>query len=118
MALSKTKFEDAFKYRIVQETACDNSAIVNATSESGSIYAIHFVNGSSAASLKVFDAEAVTLGSTNADMVFRIPASSTTMIEIPDGLPFTYLSFAVTANPNPSDNTAPAAGVNVRFLVR
>jgi len=50
-------------------------------------------------------------------MVFRIPAQSTTMIEIPDGLPFTYLSFAVTANPNPQDNTAPAAGVNVRFLV-
>ncbi len=50
-------------------------------------------------------------------MVFRIPANATTMIEIPQGLPYTYLSFAVTANPNPQDNTAPAAGVNVRFLV-
>mgnify|MGYP003111653253 CR=1 FL=1 len=117
MALSKTKFEDAFKYSVVQETSCDNSAIVNATSESGSIYAIHFVNGNNAASLKFFDSETVTMGSTIADMVFRIPAQSTTMIEIPDGLPFTYLSFAVTANPNPQDNTAPAAGVNVRFLV-
>ena len=117
MALSKTKFEDAFKYKVVQETSCDQSAIVNTTSGPGSIYAIHFVNSNSAASLKLFDADFVNMGSTVADMVFRIPASSTTMIEIPEGLPFTYLSFAVTANPNPADNTAPAAGVNVRFLV-
>tara|TARA_R100000315_G_C5214816_1_gene128096 strand:+ start:305 stop:661 length:357 start_codon:yes stop_codon:yes gene_type:complete len=118
MALSKTKFEDAFKYEVVQETSCDNTAIVNATSKSGHIYAIHFVNSNNAASLKLFDSEVVSMGSTNADMVFRIAANSTTMIEIPDGLPFTYLSFAVTANPNPQDNTAPAAGVNVRFLVQ
>lgn len=117
MALSKTKFEDAFKYEIVQETACDETAIVNTTSGPGSIYAIHFVNSNNAASLKLFDAESVTMATTVADMVFKIPATSTTMIEIPQGLPYTYLSFAVTANSNPQDNTAPAAGVTVRFLV-
>ena len=117
MALSKTKFEDAFKYEIVQETACDETAIVNTTSGPGSIYAIHFVNSNNAASLKLFDAESVTMSTTVADMVFKIPATSTTMIEIPDGLPYTYLSFAVTANSNAQDNTAPAAGVSVRFLV-
>jgi hypothetical protein len=117
MALSKTKFEDAFKYEVVQETSCDNSAIVNATSEPGSIYSIQFVNSNNAASFKLFNSETVTMGTTVADMVFRIPANATTIMEIPDGLPYTYLSFAVTANPNPQDNTAPAAGVNVRFLV-
>tara|TARA_R100000322_G_scaffold165275_1_gene130460 strand:- start:209 stop:565 length:357 start_codon:yes stop_codon:yes gene_type:complete len=117
MALSKTKFEDAFKYEVVQETACDESAIVNTTSGPGSIFSIHFVNSNNAASLKLFDSEVVTMGVTVADMVFRIPANATTMIEIPQGLPYTYLTFAVTANPNPQDNTAPAAGVNVRFLV-
>lgn len=117
MALSKTKFEDAFKYEIVQETSCDQSAIVNATSDIGSIYAIHFVNSSTAASFKFFDSAAVTMGTTVADMVFRVPANATTIIEIPDGLAFTHLSFAVTANPDPQDNTAPQAGVNVRILV-
>ena len=117
MSLSATSFEDAFKYKIVQETSCTNSAIVNAASVSGSIYAIQFVNSSSAASFKFFDNDVVSMGATVADMVFRVPASATTVIEIPDGLPFTSLSFAVTANPNPADNTAPLAGVTVRILV-
>ena len=116
MAASITKFEDAFKYKVIQETACDNSIIANAASEPGSIYAIHFVNSSSAASFKLFDQAVPVLGQSTADMVFRIPANATTLIEIPDGLSFTYLSFAVTANPNPVDATAPAAGVNVRIL--
>lgn len=117
MALSATSFEDAFKYKVIQETACDESAIVNAASAPGSIYGIEFVNSSSAASFKFFDNDVVTMGTTVADMVFRVPASATTTIDIPDGLPFTSLSFAVTANPDPADNTAPAAGVTVRLLV-
>tara|TARA_R100001126_G_C4765687_1_gene119908 strand:- start:98 stop:454 length:357 start_codon:yes stop_codon:yes gene_type:complete len=117
MALSATSFETAFKYKVIQETACDESAIVNAATSAGSIHAIEFVNSSSAASFKFFDTDVVTMGSTFADMVFRIPANATTVIDIPEGLPFTCVSFAVTANPNPIDNTAPAAGVTVRLLV-
>ena len=119
MALSVTKHENAFKYKLVQETACTNSAITNVCDTSGFIHSITVINGqSSSASLKVFDSDTMILGSTLPVMVYRIPASSTTVIEIPDGMPFTYLSFACTNNPNPIDTTVPSGGtVTVRFLV-
>lgn len=107
MATSTTKFEDAFDYKVVRETVCNNTAIVNATSNPGSIYSISLNNATtSAAFFKFFDAASVTMGTTVADMVFRVAASTTTVFNIPDGLDFTYLSFACTLNQNPSDNTA------------
>jgi hypothetical protein len=107
MATSTTKFEDAFKYKVVRETVCNNTAILNTTSAPGSIYSISLTNGTGAAAhFKFFDAEAVTMGTTVADMVFRVAANTTTVYNIPDGLEFTYLSFACTLNQNPSDNSA------------
>jgi hypothetical protein len=107
MATSITKFEDAFDYKVVRETVCNNTAIVNATSNPGSIYSISLTNATTAeAHFKFFDSESVTMGTTVADMVLRVAASTTTVYNIPDGLEFTYLSFACTVNQNPSDNTA------------
>ena len=107
MALSKTKFEDAFDYKVIHETVCSNTAIVNASSEPGFIHSITLTNAiNSAAYFKFFDAASVTMGTTVADLVLRVAASSTTVFSIPDGLPFTFLSFACTVNPNPQDNTA------------
>jgi len=107
MATSTTKFEDAFDYKVVRETVCNNTAIVNATSNPGSIYSISLTNATAAAAyFKFFDAEAVTMGTTVASMVFRVAANTTTVFNIPDGLEFTYLSFACTLNQNPSDNNA------------
>ena len=119
MALSVTKHENAFKYKLVQATACTNSAITNVCDTEGFIHSITVINShNSSASLKVFDSDTMLLGSTLPVMVYRIPASSTTVIEIPDGMPFTYLSFACTNNPNPIDTTVPSGGtVTVRFLV-
>ena len=107
MATSTTKFEDAFDYKVVRETVCNNTAIVNATSNPGSIYSISLTNATAAAAhFKFLDAEAVTMGTTIADMVLRVAAATTTVYNIPDGLEFTYLSFACTVNQNPFDNTA------------
>lgn len=107
MALSITKFGDAFDYKVVHETVCNNTAKVNVTSSAGSIYSINLINGTtSAAYFKFFDAESVTMGTTVADLVFRVPASSTKMFTMPDGLPFSNLSFACTLNQNPVDNNA------------
>mgnify|MGYP003122168005 CR=1 FL=1 len=107
MATSTTKFEDAFDYKIVRETVCNNTAIVNATSEKGSIYSISLVNStSSQAHFKFFDTESVTMGTTVASMVLRVEANTTTVYNIPDGYPFTHLSFACTLNQDPKDNTA------------
>jgi hypothetical protein len=39
-------------------------------------------------------------------MVLRVEGNTTTVYNIPDGLDFTYLSFACTLNQNPKDNTA------------
>ena len=119
MALSVTKHETAFKYKLIQETACTNCAVTNVSDTSGFIHSITIINSNnSSASLKVYDSDTMLLGQTLPSMVYRIPASSTTVIEIPDGMPFTYLSFACTNNPNPIDTTVPSGGtVTVRFLV-
>tara|TARA_R100000234_G_scaffold57383_1_gene34673 strand:- start:359 stop:730 length:372 start_codon:yes stop_codon:yes gene_type:complete len=107
MALSTTKFEDAFDYKIVRETVCNNTPILNATSEPGSIYSIALINSTNAqAHFKFFDTAQVTMGTTIADMVLRVEATTTTVYNIPDGLPFRNLSFACTLNQDPKDNTA------------
>lgn len=117
MATSITKFEDAFDYKVVKETSCTNTAVVNTTSEPGSIHSIALVNPhASEAYFHFFDAVAVTMGTTVADMILKVKGSSTYVYEIPTGLPFTYLSFACTANQNPFDNTAPGAGVDVKIV--
>ena len=46
------------------------------------------------------------MGTTIADMVLRVEGNTTTVFNIPDGLEFTYLSFACTLNQDPADNTA------------
>lgn len=46
------------------------------------------------------------MGTTVADMVLRVEGSTTTVFNIPDGLDFTFLSFACTLNQDPTDNTA------------
>ena len=118
MATSITKFEDAFDYKIINEPTCTNTAIVNATSESGSIFSISIDNSLSQSDsyFKFFDAESVTMGATIADMVLKVKASSTYVFDIPKGLPFTYLSFACTANANPADNTAPGGNLVVNIV--
>tara|TARA_R100000805_G_C3623877_1_gene130302 strand:- start:2754 stop:3125 length:372 start_codon:yes stop_codon:yes gene_type:complete len=113
MALSITKFEDAFDYKIVRETVCNNTAIVNVTSEPGSIYSISLKNStSSAAYFKFFDLSSVIMGSSVATLVLRVDANTTTVYNIPDGYPFTNISFACTLNQNPVDNTALTANNN------
>ena len=107
MATTTTKFEDAFDYKVVHENVCNITPIVNVTSAPGSIYSIALKNGTtSQAHFKFFDAATVTMGTTVADMVLRVEGNTTTVYNIPDGLDFTYLSFACTLNQNPKDNTA------------
>ena len=118
MATSITKFEDAFDYKVIVESACSNTAIENVTSEPGSIYSISLDNSISQSDsyFKFFDVVDVTMGSTIADMVLKVKASSTYVFEIPKGLPFTYLSFACTANQDPTDNTATGGNVVVKIV--
>ena len=118
MATSITKFEDAFDYKIINESACTNVAVVNVTSEPGSIYSISIDNSNSQSEsyFKFFDSDSVTIGATVADMVLKVAASSKYVYDIPKGLPFTYLSFACTANANPVDNAAPGATLVVNIV--
>ena len=107
MALSITKFGDAFDYKIVHETVCNNTAKVNVTSSAGSIYSINLINGTtSAAYFKFFNTNSVTMGTTDADLVLAVPATTTSFVNIPEGLPFDNLSFACTLYAGPRDNNA------------
>ena len=118
MATSITKFEDAFKYSIIHESACDNVAIENVTSEPGSIYSISLTNPhqQDTAYFKFFDTADVTMGTTVAEMVLKIPGASTYVYEMPTGVPFDSFSFACTKFQNPADNTAPSATISVKIV--
>ena len=119
MAASITKFADAFEYKVIVDTSCNNTAVENLTAEPGHIYSISLNNSGSQSDsyFKFFDSADVTMGTTVADMVLKVKAASKYVFEIPKGLPFTYLSFACTANPNPTDNTATGAGLVVQITV-
>lgn len=117
MATSITKFEDAFKYRVIHDPACNNTSIDNITSEPGSIYSISLENPhQDTAYFKFFDSADVEMGTTVAEMVLKVPGSSTYVYEMPIGLPFTNLSIACTKNANPIDNTAPTANISVKIV--
>ena len=117
MALSITPQASPLAARLVEETAATSTAEDNVTGGAGALYMIDVDNpNATAVYLKLFNDANPSLGSTPADWVFRIAATSRRAIAIPLGLDFTALSFAVTLNPDESDVTAPASAVLVRLV--
>ena len=118
MATTATTFHDAVDYKIIRESATTTTVISNVTTTPGSLYSVKMINGSSSiAYLKIFDAAAVTLGTTQPILVLPVAGSGNEVYEIPGGLPFTTLSFAATLNQNPLDTTVPSGGtVDVKLI--
>ena len=118
MSLSATGFDDALEHKIVHETASTNSINTNVATTEGRLFSVKMVNGSSSAAyLKVFDAEKPVLGTTSPFLVLPVAGSATGFYSIPGGLSFTSLSFACTLNPNPLDTTAPSGNTVAVTLV-
>ena len=123
MALSAAQFDaSVLNYKIVKQTITNSTPNIDVTSEAGSLYSIKMANlSSSNAYVKLTISEsAVTVGTTVPDMMIRVNSSETKQWAIPEGLPFTKLSFWCVTGPTDADTTSPtlsnSAGVTVTLL--
>lgn len=116
MALSVTPQASPLATILVEETAASSTAKNNVTGGAGILYAIDVDNpNASSVFLKIYDSAAPTVGTTAADYVLRVAASSRRTVAIFAGFAFTALSFAVVAGADQANTTAPASGVTVRL---
>ena len=110
MALSSAQFDSTvLTYRIIKQTITNATPNVDVTSESGSLYEIFLVNGSSSnAYLKMsINDAAITVGTTTPELMIRVNAGESKRWSIPGGLPFTRLSFWAVTGPTDNNTTAP-----------
>jgi hypothetical protein len=118
MSLSATGFDDALDYKVIHETASTNTLNTNVATTEGKLFSVKLVNGSSSAAyLKIFDANKPVIGTTNPIIILPVAGSGTIFYDIPGGIEFTTLSFASTLNPNPLDTTAPSGSTVAVTLV-
>tara|TARA_R100001224_G_scaffold107781_1_gene83404 strand:+ start:462 stop:839 length:378 start_codon:yes stop_codon:yes gene_type:complete len=110
MALSSAQFDSTvLTYRIIKQTITNATPNVDVTSESGRLYEISLVNGSSSNAyfkLTLSD-EAVTVGTTLPEMMIRVNAAESKRWYIPGGLAFTRLSFWAVTGPTDNNTTSP-----------
>ena len=110
MALSSAQFDSTvLTYKIIKQTITNATPNVDVTSESGRLYEISLVNGSSSNAyfkLTLTD-EAVTVGTTLTEMMIRVNAAESKQWHIPGGLAFTRLSFWAVTGPTDNNTTSP-----------
>lgn len=126
MAFKTADFDSSIlPYKIIHDTALSGSSSGTATTrvdmtngESGFLYSMALLNGSSAAVfLKMTFAEAtVTLGTTNADLMIKIPASTQVEYTMPEGIDFTNLSMWCVTSGAVAGTTAPGGSVLVTLV--
>ena len=123
MALSAAQFDSTvLSYKIVKQTVVNATPNIDVTSESGSLYQITCINGSSdTVYLKLTITEnAVTVGTTVPEMMIRVSAGETKRWSIPSGLAFTKLSFWAVTGPTDANTGVPtlsnSAGLSVTLL--
>jgi hypothetical protein len=122
MAISSAIFDSTvLSYKIVKQTITNATANIDVTAESGDLYEISIVNGSSSNAYVKFalTENSVTVGTTVPQIVLRVNSSTTRRWSIPGGVAFTKLSFwAVTGSPD-ANTTSPTllSGVGVTVTV-
>ena len=101
-------------YKVVKDGDSDENAETDVTGSGGSIYQIDISNGAgtntSYTKFKLTSG-AVTVGTTEPDMMLVAGPSTAESYEFPGGLAFDQLTFWTTRNPATSDTTAPNATI-------
>lgn len=116
MALSVTPQASPLAARLVEETAANATSKNNVTGAAGILYSIDIDNpNASPVYLKIYDNAAPTVGTTPADWVIKIAASSRRAMAFHLGLAFSALSFAVVTGADQANVTSPSTGVLVRL---
>lgn len=117
MTLSVTPQASPLGAKLVEETNATATIEANVTGGAGALYMVEVDNPNAGPIwLKLFDNPTPTLGTTPADWVFKIAATTRRAIAMPLGQAFTALSFAVTSAADQGSVAAPALGVLVRLV--
>tara|TARA_R100000808_G_C2155439_1_gene167928 strand:- start:21423 stop:21803 length:381 start_codon:yes stop_codon:yes gene_type:complete len=119
MTLKATAFDAALDFKIIQQDDCVNTANVNVAGGPCRLLYFEIDNQGGAAPcfLRIFDGEAVTVGSTTPEMTFKCLAEDVSKVAIPNGKHFKNLTFWATRNATPTDNTAPSMSGSNKLLV-
>lgn len=105
--------------RIVRDTAATNTAVLNITGTTGKVYFVHIDNSANSNSLylKLWDALAVTVGTTVPDYVLRVNPSSVKQYAFTAGLNFTAgVSYAVVDSGGTAGTTAPGTPISIWMI--
>lgn len=105
--------------KLIVDTDADGTAENNMTGTTGSIYMIDVDNSANGAAsyLKLYDAAAPTIGTTAPDWIFKIAASTRSVIGCPGGLAFgTAISMACVTAGGTAGTTNPTSNVIARLM--
>lgn len=122
MALKVSAFaSNVLDYKVVYQSDATGTVDSNVTGSSGRLYSIDIDNGNNGSQIEYFrvtlDTETVTSGTTIPDMCIRVKGGERKWVEIPGGIPFTYLSFWCTSeDAESSTQTNPTSDVLVTLV--
>jgi hypothetical protein len=112
-------------YKIINDTALSGTGGGTATAqidvtqgESGKLYVIDLDNGAGNPSVfkMTFTEATVTVGTTNAQLIITVPASSKVRYVMPEGVAFTTLSMWCVTSAAVNGTTGPASAVQVTLI--
>ena len=119
MALTTADFSPTIlTYKMAQETGANATAVVDVTGGGGSLYSIHVDNqaGNPSYVKFAFTTTEITVGTTPPDLMIEVAASSVKDVTMPDGIPFSNLSFWCVAGAADNNTVAPAQNVTIRIV--
>tara|TARA_R110002060_G_scaffold8068_2_gene12127 strand:+ start:1224 stop:1595 length:372 start_codon:yes stop_codon:yes gene_type:complete len=119
MAVSVTNQSNPLGTQLVQDTIAGSTAVDNTTGTSGTLYAVEVDNSANASAVyfKLADSTDATAGTTAADLVIMVPASSRASTVYPTGIVFSngFSHWCVTGA-GEANVVAPALAVIARYV--
>lgn len=121
MATSKQDMDLTTSLTIVRDTDADGTAEANVNSGAAVLHLLQVDNtgnASAASYLKIYDATSATVGTTEPDVVIRVPGGATLKLAIPQGLSFaTGITFACVTAGGTGGTTSPSSDVGVVMVI-
>ena len=119
MALKVTGYTSgSMKYKIVYQDAVTQTADVDVLGDGGTVKSLELWNQHSAIiyfKMKRTSGE-YTAGSTEPDVMLRMPATTSKQFDFPDGLSFDQLTFWSNDGATTADTDAPGGTVSATFI--
>jgi hypothetical protein len=120
MAISTTVLDNRFTNKTIKDTDTDETATVDITGTSGSVYYVQISAGGTAAVnyFKIYDTNGVVVGTSDPIFQIKVPASTTKECVISGGMPFTTaLSFATVTAGGTAGTTGPSSATVTATII-